>query len=41
MVELAVGDTGPQRRVSGQRVGAGREGKDAVIDVAHSTQLGF
>ena len=41
MVEAAVGDAGPQRCVSCQRVGAGRKREDAVINIPHSTQLGF
>lgn len=41
MVEPTIRDAGPQRRIGGQRIGAGREGEDAVVDVPHGTQLSF
>ncbi len=41
VVELTVGDAGTQRCIGRQRVRAGSEGEDAVIDIAHGTQLGF
>ena len=41
MVELAVGDTSTQRRIGRQRVGTGGEREDAVVNIAHGSQLSF
>ena len=41
MVKTAVRNACAQRRIGCQRVGAGSEREDAVVDVAHGTQLGF
>lgn len=39
MVEPDIGDTSPQGGVGGQRVGTGGIGEDAVINIAHGSQL--
>ena len=41
MVQLAVGDARTQRRVGRQRVRAGSEREDAVVDIPHCAQLRF
>ena len=41
VIQFAIGDACAQRRIGCQRVGAGSEREDAVIDIPHGTQLGF
>ena len=41
MVQLAVGDARTQRCVGCQRIGAGSEREDAVVDIPHCAQLRF